>query len=202
MSDSFISRTIEDNVACRQLISGYLTEVTESMLYGLTEIKDYAFYGLAYGRSIKIPNNITSIGNYAFYNFGVARSSSGIYFDLIIPNSVTNIGDSAFGSSGLASVIIPNSVISIGQGVFSSTLLESVIIPNSVTNIGAGVFNNAQRLENVTVEADIPPTIGYGAFTQTSSNLKIYVPAASVEAYKTATNWSTYADKIQAIPSE
>lgn len=200
MSDSFISRTIEDNVACRQLISGYLTEVTESMLYGLTEIKDYAFYGLAYGRSIKIPNNITSIGNYAFYNFGIARYS--LYVDLIIPNSVTNIGDSAFYDMHLSSVIIPNSVISIGQAAFASTLLESVIIPNSVTNIGGNVFNNALRLENVTVEADIPPTIGYGAFTGTSSNLKIYVPAASVEAYKTATNWSTYADKIQAIPSE
>ena len=121
---------------------------------------------------------------------------------VIIPNSVTNIGDGAFGYSWLASVIIPNSVISIGQSAFSSTLLESVIIPNSVTNIGGGVFNYAQRLENVTVEANSPPTIGYGAFTNTSSNLKIYVPAASVEAYKTSTNWSTYADKIQAIPSE
>lgn len=201
MSDSFISRTIEDNVACRYLISGYLNAVTESMLYGLTEIKDYAFSNLPYGRSIKIPNNITSIGNYAFYSFGAALASQRIYFDLIIPNSVTNIGDSAFSYSGLASVIIPNSVTNIGAAAFAGTLLESVIIPNSVTNIGGNVFN-AHRLENVTVEADIPPTIGYGAFTGTSSNLKIYVPAASVEAYKTATNWSTYADKIQAIPSE
>lgn len=202
MSDSFISRTIEDNVACRQLISGYLTEVTESMLYGLTEIKDHAFSNLANARSIKIPNNITSIGYYAFYSFGAARASQRIYFDLIIPNSVTNIGDGAFGYSGMASVIIPNSVTNIGEVAFAGTLLESVIIPNSVTNIGGGAFNGAMRLENVTVEADSPPTIGYGAFTQTSSNLKIYVPATSVEAYKTATNWSTYADKIQAIPSE
>lgn len=202
MSDSFISRTIEDNIACRQLISGYLTEVTESMLYGLTEIKDYAFYGLSYGRSIKIPNNITSIGNYAFYNFGAARASQRIYFDLIIPNSVTNIGNGAFGYSGMASVIIPNSVTNIGEAAFAGTLLESVIIPNSVTNIGGGAFNGANRLENVTVEANSPPTLGYNAFGSTSSNLKIYVPAASVEAYKTATNWSTYADKIQAIPSE
>lgn len=202
MSDSFISRTIEDNVACRYLISGDLRKVTESMLYGLTEIKDYAFANLPYCKSIKIPNNITSIGNYAFTNIGGAYSSQGIYFDLIIPNSVTNIGDGAFMNSGIASVIIPNSVTNIGDAAFSITELVSVIIPNSVTNIGAAVFNNAQRLENVTVEANNPPTIGYGVFTNTSSNLTIYVPAASVEAYKAATNWSTYADKIQAIPSE
>ena len=91
MSDSFISRTIEDNVACRQLISGYLTEVTESMLYGLTEIKDHAFSNLANARSIKIPNNITSIGYYAFYNFGAARASQRIYFDLIILNTKMSI---------------------------------------------------------------------------------------------------------------
>lgn len=200
MSDSFISRTIEDNVACRQLISGYLTEVTESMLYGLTEIKDYAFANLVYGRSIKIPNNITSIGYYAFYDFGIGFYS--LYIDLIIPNSVTNIGVGAFYGMHLSSVIIPNSVTNIGASAFGSTLLESVIIPNSVTNIGDGAFNSAMRLENVTVEANSPPTLGYSAFGNTSSNLKIYVPSASVEAYKTATNWSTYADKIQAIPSE
>ena len=202
MSGSFISRTIDDNVACRKLIDGSLIELTESMLYGLTEIKDFAFCNLPYGRIIKIPNNITRIGVYAFAYLGGAYSSQGIYFDLIIPNSVTNIDNGAFISSGLASVIIPNSVTNIGDAAFSCTVLVSVIIPNSVTNIGGGAFNNAHRLENVTVEANNPPTIGYGAFTGTSSNLTIYVPAASVEAYKTATNWSTYSDKIQAIPSE
>ena len=200
MSGSFISRTIDDNVACRKLISGDLREVTESMLYGLTEIKDYAFANLPYCMSIKIPNNITSIGNYAFTNIGVAFYS--LYIDLIIPNSVTSIGDGAFMNSGIASVIIPNSVTNIGDSAFSITKLVSVIIPNSVTNIGGGAFNGANRLENVTVEANSPPTLGYSAFGSTSSNLKIYVPAASVEAYKAATNWSTYADKIQAIQSE
>ena len=32
------------------------------------------------------------------------------------------------------------------------------------------------------------------------SNLTIYVPAASIDAYKAAEGWSNYAGKIQAIP--
>jgi hypothetical protein len=38
------------------------------------------------------------------------------------------------------------------------------------------------------------------AFSGCPSDLKIYVPAELVDAYKTATNWSTYADQIFAEP--
>ena len=41
-----------------------------------------------------------------------------------------------------------------------------------------------------------PPTLGSNAISGTSSNLKIYVPDASVVAYKGATNWSAYESKI------
>jgi len=41
--------------------------------------------------------------------------------------------------------------------------------------------------------------LGNNAFYATN-NCPIYVPAASVNAYKTATNWKSYASRIQAIP--
>jgi hypothetical protein len=34
-----------------------------------------------------------------------------------------------------------------------------------------------------------------------AETFKIYVPEDSVDAYKTATNWTNYADKITAIPA-
>jgi hypothetical protein len=37
------------------------------------------------------------------------------------------------------------------------------------------------------------------AFDNTN-NCPIYVPSASVEAYKAATNWSSLSSRIQAIP--
>jgi hypothetical protein len=41
--------------------------------------------------------------------------------------------------------------------------------------------------------------LGNNAFYNTN-NCPIYVPSASVNAYKSASGWSTYASRIQAIP--
>jgi len=42
--------------------------------------------------------------------------------------------------------------------------------------------------------------LDYVSALENTNNCPIYVPSASVNAYKTATNWSTYASRIQAIP--
>ena len=118
-----------------------------------------------------------------------------------IPNSVTSIGGNAFrGCSGLTSVTIPNSVTSIGESAFESCSgLTSVTIPNSVTSIYTYAFRACTGLTSVTIQATTPPTLGgTDAFTNTN-NCPIYVPAESVDAYKTATNWSSLASRISAI---
>ena len=94
-------------------------------------------------------------------------------------------------------------VTSISSGAFNNcTSLTSVTIPNSVTMIDGYAFDSCTSLASVTVEATNPPTLGNGIFSDTDTNLVIYVPAESVEIYKTAGRWSNYASKIQAIPSD
>ena len=68
--------------------------------------------------------------------------------------------------------------------------------------MGQEAFRYCTSLTSVTVKSATPPTLGFGVFYNGSSNLVIYVPAESVDAYKSASGWSTYADRIQAIPSE
>ena len=41
-----------------------------------------------------------------------------------------------------------------------------------------------------------PPTMDGAAFNLSNVEMRIYVPAASVEAYKTAEDWSRYAQRI------
>ena len=81
-----------------------------------------------------------------------------------------------------------------------NTSLTSVTIPSGVTSIGVAAFNGCRGLTSVTVNATTPPTLGKYVFTSTN-NYPIYVPSESVNAYKAATNWSTYASRIQAIPT-
>ena len=119
-----------------------------------------------------------------------------------IPNGVIQIA-SAFESCGsLTSVTIPNSVTSIGNASFQScTSLTSVTIPDSVTSIGEYAFLTCTGLTSVTIQATTPPTLnGVDVFNSTN-NCPIYVPAESVDAYKAASRWSTYASRIQAIPT-
>ena len=162
---------------------------------GTTKIGDYAFYNCSNLTSVTIPNSVTIIGGYAFNNCLSLTS-------VTIPNSVTSIGGSAFNRcSSLTSVTIPNSVTSIGGYAFNKcSSLTSVTIPNSVTSIVSYAFYKCPSLTSVTIKAITPPTLGSSAFNDTN-NCPIYVPAESVDAYKTATNWSAYADRIQAIPT-
>ena len=145
--------------------------------------------------SLTIPEGTKSIGNYAFY--GCSNLT-----DVTIGNGVTSIGNFVFNNcSSLTSVTIPNSVTSIGNGAFNKcSSLTDVTIGNGVTSIGNGAFYNCSRLTSVTIKATTPPTLGTNPFGNTN-NCPIYVPAESVDAYKTATNWSAYANRIQAIPT-
>lgn len=81
------------------------------------------------------------------------------------------------------------------------TGLASIIIPQG-TSLGAYAFSGCTSLASVTVNDTTPISCTSVTFNNTSPNLVIYVPAESVEAYKAASGWSTYASLIQAIPSE
>lgn len=161
--------------------------------------------------SIVLPDSITIIGQSAF-EWCISLTS------IVIPDSVDLIGGYAFDHCwSLTSVKLSDNLTIIGQRAFCSCDLRSVVIPASVTRIESMAFYDNTNLESVTILATTPPDItvatnpgtGNDAIFQYSSgsipgpiltNLTIYVPAASVQTYKTDTNWSYYADVIQAIP--
>ena len=78
-------------------------------------------------------------------------------------------------------------------------------IGTGVSMIRSYAFINNPSLTSVTIKATTPPTIMSGTdappFIVGDDAYPIYVPAASVSAYKTDSNWSRYASRIQAIPS-
>ena len=67
-------------------------------------------------------------------------------------------------------------------------------------NNSANVFQNNSACTSFTIDADTPPTIGNNTITGLKADCIIYVPAASVDAYKAKQYWSARASYIQAIP--
>lgn len=118
-----------------------------------------------------------------------------------IGGEITTIGYEVFCScTSLTSVTIPNSVAVIGDRAFyQCTSLTNIVIPDSVTNIGSYCFAYSTSLTSITINATTPPTLVVYVFDDTN-NCPIYVPSGSVNAYKAASGWSTYASRIQAIP--
>lgn len=145
--------------------------------------------------SVEIGNCVTNIGQSTFQDCSSLTS-------IDIPNSVTSLGNGAFYSCGsLTSIDIPSGVTSIGDEAFTDCIsLTSCTIGSSVTSIGDNAFMYCDGLTSLTVNATTPPTLGFFAFFSTNE-CPIYVPAGSVNAYKAASGWSSYANRIEPIPN-
>ena len=109
---------------------------------------------------------------------------------------VTNISDRAFlDCNNLIAVTI-------GYSKPSGMLMDpSIATPSPTVIINANAFMNCTNLQSLYIycSSDTLPTLNAYAFDNagiTSTTGSIFVPAEKVEAYKSAKNWSTYADRI------
>ena len=124
-------------------------------------------------QKVEIGGSVTSIGGYAFYNCYSLSS-------ITIPDNVTSIGNYAF---------------------YNCYSLSSITIPDSVTSIGDYAFYNCYgvRYYDFTRHTAVPTLSGTHAFKNIVADCEIRVPAALADAWKAATNWSTYADHIVGV---
>lgn len=145
--------------------------------------------------SYNIPETVSEISSQCF-------QYSRVLTNIVIPNTVTIIGMSAFSNcNNLKTITMSENITTIAQNTFfGCSSLTSIEIPSSVTSIGDYAFYGCSSLTTMTILATTPPTLSNTNAISTATK-KIYVPAESVEAYKTATNWANYADKIFAIPT-
>ena len=160
-----------------------------------TIIDNYIFRNCSNLTSVSIPK-VTSISDQAFQGCSSLT-------DVSFPNA-TSIGDWAFYScSSLTSVSFPNAT-SVGDWAFSScSNLTEVSFPNA-TSIGQYAFYSCSGLTTIYVGTNTSTVCtlsNTNAFIDCTNLTNIYVPANLVDSYKSATNWSSYASKIKAIPT-
>lgn len=175
------------------------SKITKITFQGnVTEIKSLAFNGCKLVSEISLPQTLTTIGDQAFASMAMV--------EITIPASVTFVGTNAFLGCAKLAKVIWNATAATGDTMSAfnmNTVLSTFIIGENVTSLPSQLFQNLTAMTSLTVNAATPPdaTSAFTAFTANAA-LKIYVPADSVDAYKAATGWSAYADKIEAIPAE
>lgn len=145
-------------------------------------------------QSIVIPDGVTSLNSMVF-------SSCEYLTDVTLSKNIKSISDRAFmGCSRLAHIELPESLSSISYWAFGNTAISEITIPSGITSIQESVFSNT--LTKVYCKAVNPPkALKYSSVAKWSglglnSQLVIYVPTESVSAYKKASYWSEYADRI------
>ena len=197
-----------DEETFRNIVERSITEFEDSEI---EVIGDFAFCYCSALTSVSIPA-ATSIGNSAFYNCSALTSVS---FPV-----ATSIGVSAFQNcSTLTSASFPVATSIVSQAFQDCSALTSVSIP-AAASIGGNAFYGCSKLTSVklpaaTIIRDYAfrgcsnlTTLYIGTESDTVCTLSskdsipsnitnIYVPADLLDPYKTATNWSSFADKIQ-----
>lgn len=175
----------------RDLIEGDIT--TLNIPEGTTSIKDYTFNNCTNLTDVTIPETVKSIGSYAFVLCQNLKNVN-------IPESVETIGERAFnGCRSLKSVNIPNNVTIINDYTFyNCSGLTSVTLGNALIGICQFAFFGCTSLKSITITTITPPQLLTAAIDP-PKDCKILVPAESVSAYRAATNWTEYADRIFGI---
>ena len=132
-------------------------------------------------------------------NEGALYIGGNIVEDLIIPSDITEVQFASFrGCGSIKSIVFHDNVQTITRHAFNGCKsITTITIGSGVTSIGLQAFYACKKLKEVYCKPTTPPSSANKMFDGNASDRKIYVPTASVEAYKSAKYWSDYADYIE-----
>lgn len=183
---------------------------------------DRAFYGCSkLVQDMYLPNVDSFVndgGEACFMNSGITgiyapklpfipgsfcRNCTDMTGELDFPN-VTNVGAAAFMNTALTKIKNLGQATSlVSGGVYGAFLgckqLTFAELPSTLASIGQYCFQDCLSLETVIMNAVAPPSIEAGIFLRTPSTMSIYVPDQSVQAYREASGWLSYADRIKPL---
>ena len=191
--DCYALETINIPSSITQIISDAFNGCSELSFTGSSDsnLKYYVIDGSLYNNS----------------NNGAARYLVRISADVtefVVPEGITHISAHVASKlQNLEKVVITEGVKNIAEQAFSECFgLKEVEIPSTVTYLYRS-FDMCEELISVTIKATEVPPVAYGQVSfGFNPELKIYVPAESVETYKANEAFAMYVDQIFAIPEE
>lgn len=121
-----------------------------------------------------------------------------------INEGVTWIGDGCFNTSiYLETMNLPEGIEIIGGNSFSNCKkLKEITLPSTLKEIGHYAFQHCYNLKKIICKATTPPVIpneSYVFLMDELENTELYVPAESLESYKSTDYWKDFGDNIKII---
>ena len=140
---------------------------------------------------------------------------------ILIPASVTEIGEYAFSEHKFPGIMLPHNITRIGKMAFYNSLLEEITLPEAITIVPYAIFQNSAKLrrvklgaqteyisdfafdgtalEEIVVEAEIPPYCTEDAFTGfDTAKCTLYIKSSSIKQYRNSRFGDCFAN-IKAI---
>lgn len=119
--------------------------------------------------------------------------------------NVNNLTEMAYGCSKIQHIkndtlenitkVISNNM----DSVFAYCIaLRKIHLPKGLNELGDSMYGSCRSLKYIIADHLVPYSIRSNTFSGTY-NCPIYVPDESVESYKSATNWTTLADRIKPV---
>ena len=196
-----------------------VTSIGQSAFYGCSNLQSFTvedgesgldiaascFSGCNSEQVTGLFEKIVTLGASSFYNSSMPKG------DVTLPKCTT-IGQTCFRNATLLTALRLPSIESIPgaanyEGMVSyCPKIKLIDIGENCISIGGmglgRLFGNKDTGFTLIVRAVTPPTLSGPLYQYLNSNvslLGIYVPDESVDAYKEATNWTTYANKIKPL---
>jgi len=167
--------------------------LTEIILPNVKEVQTYGLSGCTSLKEINLPK-LEKANNYSFSNCTNVKK-------IILPNLTSMMGYTFYGLTACKLIQLDSWNMSAGTSQYFQNTTGRIVLP-SLTQIYNYSFRNSQFSEIVLPQNRVVVINHYGAFngsSMASGTCLVYVPDDLVESYKTATNWSTYADQIKPI---
>lgn len=199
----------------------YLKSIINKMVIG-NRVPSLTAYTLRQTYSIRdvvVPKEVNSVGANSFsfchglekvqLQEGLTKIEAAAFYEcktlveITIPKSVKYIGNQAFRfCESLLNINLPDGITSISESTFASCKsLTSIVIPESVMSISDYAFQSCDGMAEIHCLPKSPPELSASKAIEVPDDCVIYVPVGSLESYKTATNWSVYADQMQEEPA-
>ena len=137
------------------------------------------------------------------YGWG-ARNINGIVAGYIVfPSGNTDRTEVMLCSSAAkGAIVVPETATYLRSKAFENcTHVSSVVLPASVTECGSLCFSGCTGLTSIICKATTPPEVNHydgwaPAFKEVDKSIPVYVPEASIEAYKAANGWNQFTNYL------